>query len=116
MEFRVNRQTPDKIDTQAVHRLKNKNITIVKMVNREFAKEALIYGKNLCDTKRYGVNKSIFINDSFCPEFKFLNFAIPKALKSKEIYRYKVMNGINYTQTNDTSVIRICGNWGRSMI
>ena len=101
-EVRVNRQTPKQMDIQAVHRLKNKNITIVKMVNRKFAKEALICGKNLRDTKRY-VNKRIFINDSFCPEFRFLNFAVRKALKSKEIYRYKVRNGINYVQMNDTS-------------
>ena len=84
-EVRVNRQIPKKMDIQAVHRLKNKNITIVKMVNRKFAKEALRFGKNLRDTKRYDVNKRIFINNSFCSEFKFLNYAIRKAHNSKEL-------------------------------
>ena len=102
-EVRVNRQFVKKMDIQAVHRLKNKNITIVKMVNRKFAKEALICGKNLRDTKRYGINKRIFINDSFCGEFKFLNYVIRKAHKSKEIFRYKVRNGVNFVQKDEAS-------------
>ena len=87
-EVRVNRQSPKKMDIQAVHRLKNRNVTIVKMVKRKFAKEALVCGRNLRDSSRYGANTNIFINDSLCPEFKFLNFAIRNALKSKEIFRY----------------------------
>ena len=100
-EVQINRQSPRKMDIQAVHRLKNRNMTIMKMVNRKYAKEALICGKNLRDTKRYGDNKKIFINDSLCPEFKFLNFAIRNALKRKEMYRYRVRNGISYVQMDD---------------
>ena len=59
-EVQVNRQSPRKMDIQAVHRLKNRNVTIVKMVNRKYAKEALICGRNLRDTERYGDNKKIF--------------------------------------------------------
>ena len=71
------------------------------MVNRRFAKEALICGKNLCDTKRYA-KKGIFIYDSACADFKFLNFAIRKALKNKEIYRSKEWNQL-YVQMDVTS-------------
>ena len=41
-EVQVNRQSARKIDIHAVHRLKSRNVTIVKMVNRKYAKEALI--------------------------------------------------------------------------
>ena len=102
-EVRVDRQFPKRMDIQAVHCLKNKNVTIVKMVNRKFAKEALICGKNLRGTNRYGVNMRIFINDSFCSEFKFLNYVIRKAHNSKEIHRYKVRNGVNYVQKDEIS-------------
>ena len=86
-EVRVNRQSPKKMDIQAVHHLKNRKVTIVKMVNRKFAKEALICRRSLRDSSRYDANTNFFINDSLCPEFKFLNFAIRNALKSKEIFR-----------------------------
>ena len=99
----VNRQPIKKTDIQAVHRLGNKKTTIVKVVNRKFAKEALFCGKNLKGSKRYGINSPIYINDSFCPEYNFLNFAIRKAYKSKHILKYKVRNGVNYVQKDDAS-------------
>ena len=102
-QIQVNRQLIKKSDIQAVHRLGNKKTTIVKVANRKFAKEALFCGKNLKGSKRYGNHSHIYINDSFCPEYKFLNFAIRKAYKSNHIVRYKVRNGVNYIQKDDAS-------------
>ena len=73
------------------------------MVNRRFAKEALVCGRNLRDSSRYVANTNFFINGSRCREFKFLNFAIRNALKSKEIFRYRVRNGITFVQMDDKS-------------
>ena len=48
----------------AVHRIgKEKATTIVRVVNRKFAWQALISGKNLKDSKRYGEG-NIYINHS----------------------------------------------------
>ena len=93
----VHRKPLWKIDIQAVHRLKDKQTTIVKVVNRKFAKGAVICGRNLKDTKRYG-NGKVYLNDSFCPEYKFLNYVVRKAGKDKIICRYKIRNGVNYVQ------------------
>ena len=97
----VNRQPKKQTDIQAVHRLGNKKTTIVKVVNRKFAKEALFCGKNLKGSKRYGINSPIYINDTFCPKYNFLNFAIRKAYKSKHVLKCKVRNGVNYVQKDD---------------
>ena len=102
-KIQVNRQPIKKTDIQAVHRLGNKKTTIVKVVNRKFAKQALSCGKNLKGTRRYGANSPIYINDSFCPEYGFLNFAIRHAYKSNHIVKYKVRNGVNYVQKDEDS-------------
>ena len=43
----------------------------------------------------------ILINNSFCPEFKFLNFVIRKATTDKIIHRYKIRNGVTYIQLEE---------------
>ena len=101
-KVQINRQPLRKADISAVHRLGNKKTTIVRVVNRKYAREALFCGKNLKNSKRYGENK-IFINNSFCPEFRFLNFVIRKALREKHIHRYKIRNGITYVQKTEQS-------------
>ena len=93
----VNRQPLKKSDICAVHRLKDKKTTIVRVVNRKFAHQAIVNGKNLKGTKRYG-GVPIYINNSFCPEFKFLNFVIRKASKNGTINRYKIRNGVTWVQ------------------
>ena len=90
-KVQVNLKNIKKEDIQVVHRLANKK-----------RREALYCGQNLKRTKRYG-NLPIYINESFCPEFNFLNFAIRQAYKKKGIARYKVQNGINYMQKDDQS-------------
>ena len=93
----VNRQPLKKMDIAAVHRLGNKKTTIVRVVNRKFSREALVNGRNLKGSKRYGENK-IFVNNSFCVEFRFLNFVIRKAAREKLLNRYKIRNGVTYVQ------------------
>ena len=97
----VNRQPLKKTDICAVHRLKDGKTTIVRVVNRKFSTEALRCGRNLKDTRRYGEGNRIYINNSFCPEFKFLNFVIRKATANKSIHRYKIRNGITYIQMEE---------------
>ena len=75
-KVQVNRQPLKRSDIAAVHRLKDAKTTIVRVVNRKFAKESIMCGRNLKDTKRYGENSKIYVNNSFCREFKFLNFVI----------------------------------------
>ena len=86
------------MDICAVHMLGNKKTTIVRVVNREFAREALDNSTNLKASKRYGENTSVYINDSFCQEFKFLTYVIRRALREKRIHRYKIRNGVPYVQ------------------
>jgi hypothetical protein len=96
----------NKMDITAVHRLADKKTTIVRVVNRKFVKKALINGKNLKNCKRYGHgdNSKIYLNDSFCPEFRFLNFVIRKALRENNIYKYKIRNGVTSVQKDEYSL------------
>ena len=71
-----------KTDIQACHRVGKKNIVIVKFVNRKFANEGLYCGKNLKNNSPYPA--PTYINYSFCPEFRFLNYLVRQAKKSKE--------------------------------
>ena len=96
----VNRQNIKKMDIQAAHRIGKKGIVIVKVVNRKFVRAALINGKNLVGNKRYGEETRLFLNDSFIPEFGFLNFVIRRAAKDKKLFRYKVSNGVTFVQNN----------------
>ena len=93
----VNRQPLKKQDICAVHRLRDGKTTIVRVVNRKYAQQALYCGRNLKGTKRYG-GQPIYVNNSFCREFKFLNYIIRKASKAEEIHHYKIRNGVTYVQ------------------
>ena len=88
-------------DIQACHRIGRKGVTIVKFVNRKFAREGLYKGKNLKGKTLYGPNTKIFINDSFCHEFKYLNYVIRKAKSDALIFRWKVRNGTNFVQMKE---------------
>ena len=96
----VNRQPLKKCDIVACHRIGRKGNVVCRVINRKFSREAIVNGKNLKGTKRYGDSK-IFINSSFCPEFRFLNYACRKAAEKKEIHRYKVKNGVNLVQVKE---------------
>ena len=82
---------------QACHRIGKKGVTIVKFTNRKFAREAMYCGKNLKDTDLYGGSR-VYLNHSFCPEFRFLNYLIRKAKNDGKLFKWKVTNGVNYVQ------------------
>ena len=96
----INGKRLDSSDIQACHRIGKKNITICKFVNRKFAREGLVCGRNLKGSNIYGTSP-VYINTSFCPEFKFLNFLIRKAKSRGEIFRWKVRNGVNSIQVTE---------------
>ena len=50
---------------------------------------------------RYGRNTQIYINDSFCPEYGFINYVIRQVYKNKHIVIYKVRNGVNYVKKDE---------------
>lgn len=84
-----------KTDITACHRIGFKGKTIVWFVNRQFTSDILYNGKKLKNKENF---KNIYINNSFCKEFGFLNYQIRKAQKAKKLFRYKVKNGINLVQ------------------
>ena len=75
-------------DIQASHRKEKKGTVIVKFTNRKFAYEALWNSHN---HPEYG---SIYLNESLCPEFSFIQFVVRKAKKDGKIAKYSTRNGI----------------------
>ena len=107
-KLQVDRQPLTKRDICAVHRLADKKTTVVRVVNRKFSREAVFCGKNLRESRRYGEGSKIFINNSFCPEFKFLFYAVRKAARENLINRWKIRNGIIHVQKEvDGSFVEI---------
>ena len=88
-------------DIQACHRIGKKNVTICKFVNRKFANEGLYNGKNLKGKDLYGNKSQIYINNSFCDEFRHINCLIRKAKKNNNIFRWKVKHGVNFIKVNE---------------
>ena len=76
-----------KIDIQAAHYKRNKNV-IVKFVNRKFAEAAIANGNQLKDKRLFDNDKNIYVNNSFCREFAFINYAVRQAKKKGEISLY----------------------------
>ena len=96
-------------DIQACHRIGKKGVTICMFVNRKFAKEGLYCGKNLRGKNLYDQGTNIYINNSFCDEFRYLNYLVRKAKSEGRIFRWKVKNGVNFIQKeeDDESFIEI---------
>ena len=63
-------------------------------MNRKCAFEGVLNGKNLKGTNLYG-NTPIYINSSFCREYKKFGWIIRSLKKKKLIDGFKVRNGIN---------------------
>ena len=99
-KVKIGNKFPTAMDIQAAHRKRNKNCVIVKFVNRKFAFGSISKRDNLRETDDYG---NIYINSSLCPEFAFLNFAVRKAKRNKEIFFYKLKNGITFIQMEQNS-------------
>ena len=53
----VNRQNLKKTDIVACHRIGKKGTVVCRVVNRKFAREAIVCGKNLKNNQRYGQSK-----------------------------------------------------------
>ena len=53
------------------------------------------------DRDLYGNNSKVYINNSFCDEFRHLNFLIRRAKKNEKISRWRVKNGINIIKIKD---------------
>ena len=79
----------------ACHRLKNRNITIMRFVNRKHADLALLNKKNLAkiDKSKYGLDKNIYINESMCRPMAFLAYKVRLAYKSGKVQSHNFWKG-----------------------
>lgn len=105
--FKVHGKSLDQFDIQAAHRKRNKSTVIVKFVNRKFAYMGLSNGKELKDKNIYGEGTKVYINDSFCPEYGFLNYLIRNEAKRNRNIKYKVRNGINQIKMPNTDEFEV---------
>ena len=99
-EVKVHGENLQERDIQAAHRIGKKGVVICKFVNRKFAREGLFCGRNLKGKNVYN-NSNVYINDSLCREFKYLNFVVRKSKNDNIIFRWKVRNGITFVQKKD---------------
>ena len=98
VKVKVSNRFPTNLDIQAAHRKDKKGTVICKFVNRKFALTSLAMSSNLKDLDGYN---GIYINPSLCPEFGFLGFAVRRAKKNGEIFKYRNKNGIMFVQKTE---------------
>ena len=92
-EVKVFGRELEKEDISACHRIgKKKEVTIVRFVNRKWAWQGLICGKNLKGKSR----NPLYINNSFCPEFAKYGYFI-RRLKP-QLAGYRVRHGVYQIQ------------------
>ena len=91
---KVGSKYPTTYEIHAAHRKNKKGHVIIKFTNRKFAAAAMSNRSNLKDTDFYDT----YINQSLCPEFSFLSYAVRKAKKNGEIHFYKLKHGIPHVQ------------------
>ena len=96
----VNEKKLEVHQIQACHRIGRKGVTICKFVNRKYATEGIYCGRNLKNCTLYG-GSPVYINHSFCNEFRHLNFLIRKAKGAGKLYRYKVKHGVNFIKVGE---------------
>ena len=80
-------------DISACHRIGKNGVTIVRFVNRKAAYAGLYNGKNLKNSKLY--DSRIFINNSFCREFKKYGYFIRNLKKNNLIDGFKIKQGVH---------------------
>ena len=87
----------DSSQVHACHRLKNKNNTIIRFVNRKFADKALHNKSKLKNINRekYGVanDKNIYINENLCRPMQYLAYKVRQALRDRKIVSYNIWKG-----------------------
>ena len=93
---------PNKIE--ACHRLKN-NQTIIKFSSRKDCNNVLRNRSKLKDTDKtplgFDEDQAIFINESLCPEYRFLFWKCRLLAKSSKIHSYWTFNGVIKIRVTD---------------
>ena len=85
-----------KEDISACHRIgKKKEVTIVRFVNRKWAWQGLISGKNLKGTP-------VYINNSFCPEFAKYGYFIRRRVRHG-VYQLQLEDDGDYMEISHSS-------------
>ena len=88
--------TVDSDRIEACHRLKNDR-TIVKFSNRKDCIKVLKNRSLLKDVKKedlgFSEDDAIFVNESLCPEYRFLFWKCRKLASVRKIYSYWTFNG-----------------------
>ena len=81
----------------ACHRLKNRKITICRFITRKITGNALHNRKKLKDLDKTKVglpsDSRIYINESLCPQLKYLHYKVRCAYNEKKIYAWNVWKG-----------------------
>ena len=81
----------------ACHRMKNKNVTIIRFVNRKTADNALHNRAKLknIDRKKYNLeqDKKLYINESLCRPMQYLSYKVRCAYKAKKIVSFNMWKG-----------------------
>ena len=85
-------------DVHACHRLKNRDKTVIRFVNRKHADLALHNRKKLAsiDKKKHQIpsqSPGLFINESLCRPMQFLEYKVRMAYKRKLIKSYNLWKG-----------------------
>ena len=90
----------------ACHRLKKRNNTIIKFTSRKFADAALHYRSKLKNIRKtsfgFAEGTKLFINESLCRPYQFLNYKVRQAAKVKKIFSYNLWKGKLTIKINET--------------
>ena len=90
----------------ACHRLKKCNNTIIKFTSRKFADAALHYRSKLKNIRKnsfgFAEGTKLFINESLCRPYQFLNYKVRQAAKVKKIFSYNLWKGKLTSKINET--------------
>lgn len=88
---KVGTKTPTTNDIHAAHRKGKKGTVILKFTNRKFAEFAMKNRDKFRDNESY---KNMYINQSLCPEFSYLSYALRCAKRNKVIHSIKFKHGV----------------------
>ena len=94
-QVKVSNRFPNPLDIHAAHRKNRKGDVIIKFVNRKFAKASMVNRDKL---REKDGTENVYINQSLCPEFAFLSFALRQAKRNKKIYGIRYKHGIPMAQ------------------
>ena len=96
-QAKVGSKLPGALEIHAAHRKNKKGVVIVKFTNRKFAEAAI---KNRDNIREIDHLKDVYINQSLCPEFSFLSYALRQAKRSNKIASTKFKHGVPYAKLN----------------